>query len=187
MLLEKSPELERAIKILDQTSCAELHKLGVLFVGAGQLTEPDALRNQNGSPLALSPGSLRYWRWLQRMGTLRPLASADFYTGGLDPRQDGQWAMVWADAVTQVVYHVATLMPGSEDPTCVNKKRHLGNNFVNIVWSEEEQFRPPPLGNVNHTTITITPLPDRLCRVSVPPVLTDRSRSARKSTCTLAR
>ena len=37
----------------------------------------------------------------------------------------------------QVVFHVATLMPQYDtDPTSTNKKRHIGNNFVTIVYND---------------------------------------------------
>ena len=37
----------------------------------------------------------------------------------------------------QVVYHTATLMPNREtDPQFNKKKRHIGNDFVSIVYNE---------------------------------------------------
>ena len=37
----------------------------------------------------------------------------------------------------QVTFHVATLMPTREsDPSCTDKKRHIGNNYVTIVYNE---------------------------------------------------
>lgn len=41
---------------------------------------------------------------------------------------------------TQVVFHVATMMPTKEsDPNCNSKKRHIGNNYVTIVYNESGQ------------------------------------------------
>lgn len=34
-----------------------------------------------------------------------------------------------------VMFHVATLMPHN-DPSCLNKKRHIGNDFVTIVYND---------------------------------------------------
>jgi len=40
----------------------------------------------------------------------------------------------------QVVFHVATLMPTKEtDPSCNNKKLHIGNDYVTIVFNESGQ------------------------------------------------
>lgn len=37
----------------------------------------------------------------------------------------------------QVIFHVATLMPTKpNDAACTNKKRHIGNNYVTIVYND---------------------------------------------------
>lgn len=37
----------------------------------------------------------------------------------------------------QVIFHVATLMPNNpNDPKGNSKKRHIGNNFVTIVYND---------------------------------------------------
>lgn len=37
----------------------------------------------------------------------------------------------------QVYFHVATLMPNKEtDPLCNEKKKHIGNDFVSIIYNE---------------------------------------------------
>ncbi len=39
-----------------------------------------------------------------------------------------------------MIFHVATLMPThSTDPQCSNKKMHIGNNFVTIVYNDSQQ------------------------------------------------
>ena len=39
--------------------------------------------------------------------------------------------------LSQVVYHTATLMPSSEsDPQFNKKKRHIGNDYVAIVYND---------------------------------------------------
>ena len=50
---------------------------------------------------------------------------------------DGEFAYVWQEDAMQVVYHTATLMPNREtDPQFNKKKRHIGNDFVSIVYNE---------------------------------------------------
>lgn len=40
----------------------------------------------------------------------------------------------------QVVFHVATMMPTRKsDAQCNGKKRHIGNNYVTIVYNESEE------------------------------------------------
>jgi tuberous sclerosis protein 2 len=38
----------------------------------------------------------------------------------------------------QVIFHVATLMPTNleKDPQCNKKKRHIGNDFVAVVYND---------------------------------------------------
>lgn len=38
----------------------------------------------------------------------------------------------------QVIFHVATKMPTdlTADPSCSNKKRHIGNDFMTIVYND---------------------------------------------------
>lgn len=55
---------------------------------------------------------------------------------------DGKFLYLWQDDVVRVTFHVATMMPNKEtDPNCNNKKMHIGNDFVNIVYNESgEEF-----------------------------------------------
>ncbi|XP_013790391.1 tuberin-like [Limulus polyphemus] len=40
----------------------------------------------------------------------------------------------------QVIFHVATLLPNNpSDPSCNSKKRHIGNNYVTIVYNESDE------------------------------------------------
>lgn len=52
-------EIQRAVRVLDLMRPQETHKIGVLYVGPGQTTEQEILRN--------SFGSLRYMTFLQVM------------------------------------------------------------------------------------------------------------------------
>ncbi len=111
----------------------ETHKIGVLYVGPGQESDERAI-------LLNEFGSLRYAEFLHGLGTLISLADVDktaTYLGGLDHRDgDGDFAYMWEDDVMQVIFHVATLMPNHErDPQANKKKRHIGNDFVAIVYN----------------------------------------------------
>jgi len=57
------------------------------------------------------------------------------YTGGLDIENgvDGEFAYYWQDHITQMIFHVATLMPSNE---WFMKKRHIGNDYVTIVYND---------------------------------------------------
>jgi tuberous sclerosis 2 len=50
---------------------------------------------------------------------------------------DGNFTYIWQDEIVQVTFHVATLMPNQEhDPFFNEKKKHIGNDYVIIVYNE---------------------------------------------------
>ena len=63
------------------------------------------------------------------------------YIGGLaQNEQDGKFAYNWQDNLTQVIFHVSTLMPNKEnDPECKAKIAHIGNDCVCIIYNNSEQ------------------------------------------------
>jgi tuberous sclerosis protein 2 len=124
---EKVPSF---IRSLDRIPVIDTHKVGVMYVAPRQRDETAILRNTHGSPA--------YTRFLEGLGRLINLrGQVDVYAGGLDPDEDGEYTYAWWDDTGQVLYHTATMMPTSpDDPQCNNKKRHLGNDFVRIVWND---------------------------------------------------
>lgn len=79
-----------------------------------------------------------------RQVKLSAALSPDVYTGGLDRSgtTDGQHFVFWEDRMTQTAFHVATLMPNLEnDPLFTHKKRHIGNDFVAIVFSDSPDYK----------------------------------------------
>jgi len=115
---------------LDRTPVIDTHKVGIMYVAPGQTDQLDILRNTHGSPA--------YTRFLEGIGRLVNLrAQSDVYAGGLDPSEDGDYAYAWWDDIGQILYHTATMMPSTaNDPQCNNKKRHIGNDYVRIVWND---------------------------------------------------
>lgn len=134
ILLPKTEEFNRALRCLDRITPYETHKVGVLYVGPGQANDKTAiLSNQHGSS--------RYIAFLKGLGSFIRLKDVDLlmnYVGGLDTQgNDGQYALSWKDSLAQVIFHVATLMPTkAKDPNCNEKKRHIGNDSVCIVYND---------------------------------------------------
>ncbi|GAB6025853.1 hypothetical protein CHUAL_011832 [Chamberlinius hualienensis] len=133
----KSELSDRALKVLDHIPPYDTYKIGVLYVAPNQVeSEAEILANQHGS--------VRYMNFLQGLGHLVHLKKVnpkELYVGGLDlTGPDGQFTYVWKDDVLQVVFHVATLMPTKvKDPSCNEKKRHIGNDFVSIIYNNSGQ------------------------------------------------
>jgi len=133
VMLPASRGIEMSIKNLDRIHAHETHKIGVIYIGPGQQDDETAI-------LTNAFGSLRYTQFLHGLGSLLSLKDIDkqeTFTGGLDHKDgDGDFAYVWEDDVMQVTFHVATLMPSHEkDPKANKKKRHIGNDFVAIVYN----------------------------------------------------
>nr|XP_045602485.1 tuberin-like [Procambarus clarkii] len=156
LLPTHQPEIQRAMRVLDLMRHQETHKIGVLYVAQNQTSEQEILRN--------SCGSLRYMHFLQGLGTVLELNSVsqdEVFLGGLDTKgNDGKLVCIWHDEVMQVVFHVATMMPTKEsDPNCNGKKRHIGNNYVTIVYNESgKPYNINTIkGQFNHTVVEIVP------------------------------
>lgn len=134
MVVDSSQVIQRSLKVLDCIPPYETHTIGVIYIRQGQAgNETEILRNCYGSH--------RYVEFLKQLGTVIKLHDADpqvVFLGGLEQNgEDGKFAYVWQDDVIRVAFHVTTLMPNKDsDPNCNNKKRHIGNNNVTIVYNE---------------------------------------------------
>ncbi|KJZ80576.1 hypothetical protein HIM_00426 [Hirsutella minnesotensis 3608] len=147
--------IDRAIRVFDRNSSLDGHKVGVIYIGEGQTEEADILANVSGSN--------DYIDFLNNLGTLTRLKGATFNTQGLDREYDtdGQYTFCWRDRVTELVFHVTTQMPTDleRDPNCTLKKRHIGNDFVNIIFNDSGlpfKFDTFP-SQFNFVNIVITP------------------------------
>ncbi|KAK7741063.1 Tuberous sclerosis 2-like protein [Cytospora paraplurivora] len=155
LLLPDEEAVDRSIRTFDRISTVDGHKVGVVYIGENQTHETEILANVSGSA--------DYITLLNGMGTLTKLKGADFNTQGLDREYDtdGQYTFCWRDRVTEIVFHVTTQMPTNldHDPQCISKKRHIGNDFVTIVFNDSGlpfKFDTFP-SEFNYVYIVITP------------------------------
>lgn len=153
--LPEDDATKRAINIFDRNMTVDSHKVGIIFVGDGQTTEDQIFANVMGSA--------DYTSFTTSLGTLMRLKGADFNTQGLDREfdTDGEFTIAWRDRVTELVFHITTMMPTDleHDPKSISKKRHTGNDFVNIVWNNSGipfMFDTFPSA-FNYVYIVITP------------------------------
>ncbi|XP_054636299.1 tuberin isoform X4 [Dunckerocampus dactyliophorus] len=158
LLLPKTQVIERAVKVLDQMPPYDTHKIGVIFVGAGQINNEVAI-------LSNEYGSNRYASFLTGLGKLIHLKDCDpdqIFLGGLDQYgDDGEFTYCWHDDIMQAIFHIATLMPNREsDKGCCNKKRHIGNDFVMVVYNDSgEEYKLGTIkGQFNFVEVIIKPL-----------------------------
>lgn len=122
----------RSISNFDRIPVVGFHKIGLLYIGPNQTTEKEVLSNDSCS--------VEFTKFLKKLG--RPITlkgCKSFYVGGLDTENDtdGEIAYGWNDKILQLIFHTTTLMPSSsEDPNNTAKKRHIGNNYVNIFFDD---------------------------------------------------
>lgn len=124
---------EKSVNLLDLIPPFETFCIGVLYVGQGQTNnETEILRNRYGS--------YRYSQFLCNLGTLVNIKEAkenNLFINMESDGRDGIYTYLWQDDIIHVLFHVATLMPNKEqDPNCNEKKKHIGNDFVQIVFNE---------------------------------------------------
>ncbi|KAL1623830.1 Tuberous sclerosis 2-like protein [Diplodia seriata] len=147
----------RSIGVLDRASTVDSHRVGVIFIGEGQSNEQEILANVMGSA--------DYTVFVEALGEgkLVRLKGLKMNTQGLDREfdSDGTHAICWRDRAVEMVFHVITMMPTDleVDPYCINKKKHIGNDFVNIVFNNSGlpfRFDTFP-SQFNYVYIVITP------------------------------
>lgn len=123
---------ERALSSFDRIPVVSHHKAGILYIGPGQKIEAEILGNEVGSEA--------YHTFLDGIGRLVRLKDCtSTYVGGLDKENgtDGDFAYVWNDHLSLLVYHTTTLMPNlAADKYFAMKKRHIGNNHINVFFDE---------------------------------------------------
>nr|CAD2130005.1 unnamed protein product [Meloidogyne enterolobii] len=115
----------REIRHLDSTVCREVHKVAVIFVGGGNdLQDKQSILSNN-------TGSETFNKFYDGLGWPVHIGSSEFsgYNGGLP---NGQTAIYYATANTELIFHVSTLLTGD----ATQRLKHLGNDEVHVVWSE---------------------------------------------------
>ncbi|KAG0006101.1 Tuberous sclerosis 2-like protein, partial [Modicella reniformis] len=155
ILLPDDGGTNRALGVLDMTPVVDFHKIGVLYVGKGQSKESEILSNTHGSS--------EYTKFITGLGSLVRLKGAKIYAGGLDLEMDldGEFAYSHQDEITQMIFHVATMMPNHpHDTNFAYKKRHIGNDWVTIVFNESgaDYDFGTISGQFNFITLVVTPV-----------------------------
>jgi hypothetical protein len=188
--LKTGLQLDRAISVLDRTTPASTHKMAILYAG------PTGIESGESDPeahlLSVKHGSPAFLRFTEGLGKIVPTKQLRYFSGGLDVSEyesDGRNTRVWIGneasslpaSKSIVVYHIAHLMP----PGLNNRKRHVGNDNVLIIYLEkdpavgvdidlsEDQLKDSVVsGHFGFATIYVSVVSSRedLTRVTVPTV-----------------
>lgn len=155
IVLPDNDVMQRVLRNFDRTDTVDGHKAGVIYIGEGQSSESEILANSQGTDA--------YAAFLSGLGTKVKLQDAKFNTQGLDrvSNVDGTDTYAWRDRVTEIVFHVPTMMPTDteNDPQGVKKKAHVGNDRVKIIYNNSGRifdFNTFP-SEMNFVNIIVTP------------------------------
>ncbi|XP_051921107.1 rap1 GTPase-activating protein 2 [Hippocampus zosterae] len=124
----KAPILIRAF---DEHRVSSNFKFGVLYQKENQFTEEDILGNDEESE--------EFAQFLSILGDTIQLQGFGGFRGGLDVchGQTGSEAVFTSFHGREVMFHVATKLPFTEgDPQQLQRKRHIGNDIVALVYQE---------------------------------------------------
>ena len=132
------------------------YKFGVIYQKLNQTTEEELFSN-NSTCSAMDT-------FLAMIGEKIDLKGHTGFSGGLDTKhgQTGQYSFYTQHRGKEVMFHVSTLLPGSEkDSQQVERKRHIGNDIVSIVFQEQQTpFNPEIItSHFLHAYIVVHPEP----------------------------
>ena len=138
------------------------YKFGVLYCKKNQTDENEMYGNLD------QESSKPYQDFLKFLGERVKLQGFDKYRAGLDVKSNntGEYSVytTYQDGWYQIMFHVATLLPFQPaDEQKVERKRHIGNDVVTIVFKEQEneddRFDPTILtSHFIHCSFVISPI-----------------------------
>jgi len=170
-----NPKLSDALADFEQKTVACNYKFGILYQAPGQTTEEEMYNNHDGSA--------NYHAFLNLIGETVVLAKHKGFRGGLECQGNnstGEFSvysklLLHGDGTVaheeradetqtlEIMWHVAHYLPDSQkednDKQQLQKKRHLGNDVVIVIFSEsQEPFDPNTFASqFNHVWIVVSP------------------------------
>ncbi|XP_058631484.1 GTPase-activating Rap/Ran-GAP domain-like protein 3 isoform X6 [Onychostoma macrolepis] len=132
-----NPEIQKDLLVLEEQEGSVNFKFGVLYAKDGQLTDDEMFSNESGSE--------NFDKFLNLLGDTICLQGWAGYRGGLDTKNDttGINSIYTVYQGHELMFHVSTMLPYSkENKQQVERKRHIGNDIVTIVFQEGDDASP---------------------------------------------
>ncbi|XP_035383370.1 GTPase-activating Rap/Ran-GAP domain-like protein 3 isoform X4 [Electrophorus electricus] len=132
-----NPEIQKDLLVLEEQEGSVNFKFGVLYAKDGQLTDDEMFSNELGSE--------NFDKFLNLLGDTICLQGWAGYRGGLDTKNDttGIHSIYTVYQGHELMFHVSTMLPYSKDnKQQVERKRHIGNDIVTIVFQEGDDASP---------------------------------------------
>ncbi|KAM9759383.1 rap1 GTPase-activating protein 1 isoform 3-T3 [Menidia menidia] len=126
------PKASRLIVTFDEHVISNNFKFGVIYQKFGQTSEEELFGNMEESPA--------FVEFLEFLGKKIELHDFKGFRGGLDVThgQTGTESIYTSFHNKEIMFHVSTKLPYTEgDSQQLQRKRHIGNDIVAIVFQEE--------------------------------------------------
>ncbi|GAU97524.1 hypothetical protein RvY_08802-2 [Ramazzottius varieornatus] len=137
-----APSVLKDLLVLEEQEGSVNFKFGVIYAKHDQTTDSEMFGNKTGSDA--------FNKFIAILGNRITLKGWDRYRGGLDVKSDttGTESIYTVYQGHEICFHISTLLPHSDDNRQqVERKRHIGNDIVNIVFAdcppgEHPTFKP---------------------------------------------
>ncbi|XP_030216250.1 rap1 GTPase-activating protein 2 isoform X2 [Gadus morhua] len=126
------PKASQLIVNYDEHEVNNTFKFGVVYQQFGQVSEEELFGNNEETPA--------FSRFLALLGDTVDLQDFKGFRGGLDVShgQTGTQSVYTAHRGQEIMFHVSTKLPYTEgDQQQLQRKRHIGNDIVGLVFQEE--------------------------------------------------
>ncbi|KAH3767176.1 GTPase activating protein Rap1-GAP [Pelomyxa schiedti] len=140
--IKAQADLSKDLLNFEERSCVRAYKFGVLWVKPNQTDENDIFSNLEAD------STPRYREFLDFIGTKVALEGWTHYRAGLDVKtgSTGQFSVYTTLREYEIMYHVCTYLPFQRDDTQrVERKRHIGNDVVTLIFKERDPTNPNDL------------------------------------------
>ncbi|XP_053227465.1 rap1 GTPase-activating protein 1-like isoform X6 [Podarcis raffonei] len=162
------PKASQLIVAFDEHVISNNFKFGVIYQKPGQTTEEEVFSN--------TEESLGFLEFLNILGERIQLQDFRGFRGGLDVTrgQTGSESIYTHFRGKEIMFHVSTMLPFTEgDAQQLQRKRHIGNDIVAIVFQDENTPFVPDMiaSNFLHSYVVVqlhhSALGETLYKVSV--------------------
>ncbi|XP_038677116.1 rap1 GTPase-activating protein 1 isoform X1 [Scyliorhinus canicula] len=146
------PKASRLIVTFDEHVISNHFKFGVIYQKFGQTSEEELFTNNEESPA--------FVEFLELLGEKVELQDFKGFRGGLDVAhgQTGTESTYCRFRSKEIMFHVSTKLPYTEgDAQQLQRKRHIGNDIVAIVFQDENTPFVPDMiaSNFLHAYIVV--------------------------------
>ncbi|KAM9978796.1 hypothetical protein ACTFIY_012557 [Dictyostelium cf. discoideum] len=137
------PRISQALMNLEEKQTIKGFKFGILYAQEGQNKEDEMFSNVQTSP--------EFEEFLDFIGDRVPLEGWTHFRAGLDVRTGttGSHSIYQRWNNNEVMYHVSCMLPFNEkDKQQLERKRHIGNDIVVIVFQDGDTvYRPTTISS----------------------------------------